>query len=352
MVNMGTKISNLTKCAAVLICSTLLLGSCSDNSTNIIKKQQFEIDVYVAGRADGNAVYWKNGISHLLSDGGIANSIDVFNGDVYVAGQTDNDGDGYTDNDAVYWKNGTLHKLTDHGNAVSIDVSDGDVYVAGQSDNSAVYWENGTLHKLTDNGKATSISVDNGVVYVTGWKNSNDFVERDGAKFYTRIPMYWKNGIPHKMANDHGNFTELPQSIYVSNGDVYVAGTEYHLTFAGTGKPVYWKNGTRHILGARRGGTATSIFLDGEDIYIAGRINSLKNSGYWKNGTFHQLMDGYSSNSIVVFDGDVYVSGQEDTSFDVPKNAVYWKNGNKHRLTEGEPESTATSICVTKTKIK
>ena len=76
-------------------------------------------DVYVAGYEGNPAKVWKNGEElYELADNGIAKSIVVHNGDVYVAGGHQSDGTNFA---AKVWKNGKeLYSLTDKGEVYSI----------------------------------------------------------------------------------------------------------------------------------------------------------------------------------------------------------------------------------------
>lgn len=106
-----------------------------------------------------------------------------------------------------------------------------------------------------------------------------------------------------------------------SESDVYV------LTRDG-----YWKNGEKVAL---KNGTAASIFVLGNDVYIAGKGNKggVKVAKYWKNDQEVQLGKGISeseANSIFVIGSDIYVSGYEyETKGDTITEKVfkYWKNG-------------------------
>ena len=105
-------------------------------------------------------------------------------------------------------------------------------------------------------------------------------------------------------------------SMVVHNNDLYIAGSD--------NGAVYWKNNNEIRL---PGNNASSIFVSGNDVYVAGAHDS--KAVYWKNGTEVALVStkvygdygSIAANSIFVQGNDVYVAG-----YDGP-NAVYWKNG-------------------------
>lgn len=156
--------------------------------------------------------------------------------------------------------------------------------------------------------------------------------------------MYYKNGQPGipLMEAEKGSAT----SILVVGNDVYVTGDL-------NGKAVYWKNGQLIQLPstALPPACAFSIAVSGNDVYVVG--NGYKpfrdkngNSGrdvmqprYWKNGQEILLPqppgpNGYegeaSAEFITVADNDVYIIGRYGYM------PVYWKNGQRQESISNE----------------
>ena len=305
--------------------------SCKKGVNNVVS-QNTGPDVYVSGRDDGGALYWKNGIRVYLPRGSTASSIYVSGNDVYVAGivisgvlDTFSIGS-YTY--AAYWKNDSLVTLTDGSTAAwtnSIFVSgtqneagtQNDVYVAGfeiRNRNIPEYWKNGNLVILSDKtlpGSTTGIYVSGNDVYVAGDE---------------QMAEYWKNGSRLVL---NTSLHSSAWSIFVSVNDVYLAGS----VFNGTNYIAeYWKNGSPVILSQNANNAeATSIFVSGTDFYVAGNENDGNQNiaKYWKNGSPVNLTDGTKeahATSVFVFGNDVYVAGSENDGPNVTL-AKYWKNG-------------------------
>ena len=101
--------------------------------------------------------------------------------------------------------------------------------------------------------------------------------------------------------------------------DIYVCGTINYEAFVSTA--VYWKNGTMVELGEPgvHSFTKQIIVYDG-DIYISGGTDDA--AGYWKNDEFHALpsTDNAEVYGFQIVNGDIYACGYDGYK------AVYWKN--------------------------
>jgi len=243
--------------------------------------------------------------------------VDVELTGVYVAG--------YEDNRAVLWKDGVAEYPVSNGNsrATSVFVSDSNVYVAGyeyEGENSsysdpsprrAVVWKNGVAHYLTDRtvrSAAYSVFVSNGDVYVAGGVYENN-------DFYSGRAVVWKNGVAQYLTDEAVRWSTAT-SVFISDSDVYVAGS-------GT----LWKNGVKQS-GTYGGGT--SVFVSGNDVYV------VVSNTLWKNGTAQRLTAERSmATSVFVSDGDVYVVGYDEPSRDSKYSSAFvWKNNKMLRLTD------------------
>lgn len=150
-------------------------------------------NIYMAGTADGKAVYWKNGVEVDLAPSGIAQAIAISGSDIYVGGYI-TDGQNI---EATYWKNGQQIQLeasgVSHVFGIALDGTDvycvGDLYgPLGNGQDSVTYWVNGTRMHYSPNtyGQATSILFAGSEMYVGGqvWDlNGND------------TAVVWKNGV-------------------------------------------------------------------------------------------------------------------------------------------------------------
>jgi hypothetical protein len=122
---------------------------------------------------------------------------------------------------------------------------------------------------------------------------------------------------------------------------------------APTAKACYWKNDLAGQVDLSASGQATSVFVSGADVYVAGYYQNTKGNwaaAYWKNGG--SPVDLYSDTtatgeayaySIFVVDGVVYAAGYVDEGTPV---ACYWKDGARVDLYPGVT-SQASSIWVT-----
>jgi len=307
-------------------------------------------DVYVAGRVksarlQGNwvATVWKNGIPQPLSDAtdpknvdSCANSVYVSGDDVYAAGQNGNV--------AVLWVNGVPAKLSE-GNrpafASSVFVSGSDVYVAGAEKHPTSGW----FAMLWKNGKAQRLS------RPSATKAASEFVFVPGENVFsqTRSTMLTDFQFPNasiSVASRPTSANIVAEHVFVSDGDVYVAGFE--LSSMGKTIATLWKNGKAQTLaGGTASADASSVFVDSENVYVA--ISNCDHSiaNIWKNGASRRLSGlGTLAKARAVFaaDADVYVAGEEHIPSEGGQIATLWKNSEIIRLGRKGTSSRAVSL--------
>jgi hypothetical protein len=192
----------------------------------------------------------------------------------------------------------------------------------------ATLWVDGETRRLSINrgSYAGGVYVDESDnVYAVGW----DVV---GGSF---LPALWVNEDKVQLLEKSG-YGEV-YSVFVDGEDVYVAGC---YDAGGSGlelRAAFWKNGVRQEITATDG-YATSVYVVGEDVYVAYWRQNLSGTAYqaclWHNGTETVLSSAYSEAwSVTVHNGDVYVAGREHiegTLF----CATLWKNGVKQYLSD------------------
>jgi hypothetical protein len=281
---------------------------------------------------------WKNGIVTTFgnaSPNAYPVGLDVSNGDVYVlANDYDNTGIHFS----ILWKNGVATNLppaNSYAEAYSLDVEGSDAYVVGHVNMTPTLWKNGVQTVLDNNTSsvASSVAVRNGDVYVAGSKVYNSMTSA----------TLWKNGTPTNLLLN-GASVSSADDVFVYNSDVYVCGEQGY-----TG--LLWKNGTSISIPTPYHNAFTSIYVSQGDVYIAGTSWS-GGSAYgvatvWKNGVPTYLSDGTTradANDVFVAGNDVYVVGAVLSSNAPGATAkpVLWKNGVASILTNTD----ASAQCV------
>lgn len=312
--------------------SLAFIVSCSDDtSVNFTKS----VDIYVAGDFQSvlstKAVCWKNKSMVVLGDSAAhANSIEVVEGKMYIAGSKDVL--------PCLWTNNSpkLYGKAETGELLGVFVDKGDVHVAGNFKGPKVtqgrYYKNSNptaLFDSTADGRATGVFVGS-KTYVCGTIGKDEVGD----------PVLWTDGVA----------TILPaNSSDVSVVDVteqflepYVLGNEIQGSNLST--PVYWVSGKRFpVYDGIYSAVATSIFCLGTDVYVSGYLNSgdKKVACYWINKrliTLGEMGQESKANSIFIIADDIYVAGSEDGS------AVYWKNDEKVVLGKGEAKSIVVTV--------
>lgn len=164
--------------------------SCTENETDEnLSQKTASYDVYVAGRENNKACYWKNNVKTDLSSGDdlLSMEIKVENNNVYVTGSTGSNPVSYK-TIQYFWKNNIRTEIRQYlnipnsaqSNITGFTVSNGDIYFAGYIENltpassldryELCYWKNGTktiLHKSQYISSAEAIFVGGSDVYVS-----------------------------------------------------------------------------------------------------------------------------------------------------------------------------------------
>ena len=294
-----------------------------NNETEVVSSGT---DIYVAGWVETSsesqvACYWKNGVRFDLGPGEVTDII-VEDGKVYCVGYS-------YGGDATYWIDNEVFKLEGTGDeeAYAITVHDGDVYTAGR-DNGACYWKNTKKTKL-NGGDSSGYGIavkENGNVFVGGYYlNNHHYV----------IPAVWKNGNRVNLSvPQHGDGEVQDVKISDSGTVFYFGWTMKPDNMLGyVPKAAYWEGSKRKDLpnggGANQdiyGGEGYGGYLDGPDIYVAGKIdhialwdddtedNTKPGTGgtyahYWKNGKKFDLPGGVYNNFWVSNAYDVSTIG-------------------------------------------
>jgi len=251
--------------------------------TGTAGKEVYYPETHIWTRALLYGVLWKNGEPAVLSDGGrlvIPGPVFVYGEDVYVAGFVIGEaGDGSEVWDVALWKNG--ERLHLDGSGISPGLMSLCVFVHGDD----VYVS----------------------CYNNGWNYSKNYMyysNQNHVVGHNNGTVVWKNGAKHlelKPEDRDSRDYEQVDSLFVSGGDVYLAGTMVNYTVKevdgtkyymdGKSSPVVWKNGNKTVLPTPAheysGDSANAVFVQGDDVYVAG--NSYDHAVLWKNGVRQEL---------------------------------------------------------------
>jgi hypothetical protein len=312
--------------------SVVALFSCTKDSQS--HQSQASKDVYILGAQYINfpeiPTYWKNGSPVLLADTNLnPESIAVSGSDIYVGGW---DRGAIT----VYYKNNTRNVFDDaiFSNAsMGLTVSGEDIYMTGVANSTATasYWKNnlpvevdwalgaGAQVQSSGTAVASAVAVSGDDIYFAG--QVVDTIANN--RIYVPMAAYWKNGKINFL--DRSAVYAQPTGIAIESSNVYISANKTNylsadgtFTMGGSDTAMYWVNGVSVILGA---GYSNSIFVSNGDVYVCG--TTLDGSAvYWKNGNQVILAPNANTKGIVVVDNDVYVAGNLGYRY-----GVYWKNG-------------------------
>ena len=247
--------------------------------------------------------------------------------DVYIGGFVN--GAGTTGYNATYWKNGVANTLSTERSYIKgmYVTSDDDVYSAGfESDHQpvpvphAVVWKNNEIERLTGEddirSEANAVFVSGGDVYVAGYVYKEDSFP---------CATLWKNGVATRLSEQYSQ----ANAVFVSGGDVYVVGFNSFDTFNSSFATI-WKNGEITQLATVQS-AAFGVYVSGTDVHVAGtQSGQYQFPLYWKNGEMTQLYQMPSAATSIFVEGDdVYVGGTNSQQM----SAVMWKNGTYQQIT-------------------
>jgi hypothetical protein len=256
-------------------------------------------DIYIAGGSENNkAVYYKNFVKTTLAQYySYASSISVSNGNIYVAGfSMDNNGTNYGETYATYWKNGVRN--TEYGVNTQYH---------------QIYFNNNDMYRL-------GLTRGNGYDYST--------------------MLFYKNNSSIALSNYNADTRRIAfknDTSYVI-GNIYFNGYQPHATL--------WKNGVEiSIHSLLNYSEANAIFINGNDVYIAGTVDN--NATLWKNGNPIILGgNGTIPMDIKVIQNDIYVVGKYYNYLTSKYEAVLWKNGIMKKISNTTNNATAFSILI------
>ncbi|MEO8773500.1 MAG: hypothetical protein ABI371_04130 [Gelidibacter sp.] len=138
-------------------------------------------DVYVSGysmvantfESIATALYWKNGVPVILSDGSLysqASKILISGNDLHIVGHEHNMKGNWN---AKYWKNNVSIELPNGGEANGVFVDGTDVYITGRQ-GGVKYWKNGAAVDIPGGSFIYGIAVFNNTVYTAGSTYDSD----------------------------------------------------------------------------------------------------------------------------------------------------------------------------------
>ncbi|MDR1840859.1 MAG: Ig-like domain-containing protein [Holophagales bacterium] len=199
-------------------------------------------------------------------------------------------------------------RTADGGHTATCNVTVANVYVAG-----SYLWKDYVAQELSStsySSYANSVFVSGGNVYVAGYVA------------VTYSATLWVNGVPQYLTDGTTTAGEA-NSVFVSGSDVYVAG---YVTAGSYPRATLWVNGVAQYLSdGTANAQAQSVFVSGSDVYVAGYVTagSYTRATLWVNGSPQYLTDGTANaraNSVFVSGSDVYVAGYSGSS------ATLWVN--------------------------
>lgn len=267
--------------------------SCRETSNDeILEKNLNAIDVYVAGKENGIACYWKNNIKTNLIDGtGItARKIIVENNDVYILATND-----VAPFNFYLWKNNVKINIHQY---IGTNLN---------TTNPSEYY-----HTIDD------FLINQGNIYLFGSARSPIV-----SGIYTRELCYWKNGLKTVLFSENSSFSSpyvTTRNFTIYNGDVYIPVNKLLNKFVGSPNEVgYFKNNTYYTISPYSDQKIFRHISKGSNGVYLSMYDASMNNTYYKNLTTNT--DSYVSQTIK---GKFSLDGNDIYDFSNGQN--YFKN--------------------------
>lgn len=275
---------------------------------------------------------------------------------------------------AKYWKDGAEKVLPDEGfgaKALSVFVDGKDVYIAGEVSfevpdgndsivyTGAVYWKDdgNTIEKVvldeawTNNTKSTAndIFVSGGNVYVVGYKD-----DEISSGVYWQYAVLWVNGKETALGEvtDNEYYDAEAKAVFVDGTDVYVAGRGQVALGSRTAVAMYWHNGVKNVTGTSGVESCfEDILADETGLYAAGwregGMDRIPSPFYWRQGEgFTDLLGTGPEKSegraygLVLYESELFTAGFSGSY----TAAHFWENEAGKSIAEQDVASAGSSI--------
>lgn len=274
--------------------------SCKTDDMETLEKTVNSVDVYVAGKENNIACYWKNNIKTNLTNGtGITpTKIIVENNDVYVFAISNVAPFNY-----YLWKNNVKIIINQYIGLNLNNTSPSDYF-----------------HTIND------FLIDQGNVYLFGSVRSPIV-----SGVYTRELCYWKNGIKTVLFTENPPFLStyvVTRNFTIYNGDIYVPVNKRLNNFVDAPNEVgYFKNSTYHTISPYSDQKSFRYISKGSNGVYLSMYDNVTNNTYYKN--LMTNTDSYFSQTVkgkFNLDGnDIYdfSNGQNYFKNDINTSSIY-----------------------------
>lgn len=276
----------------------MFVVSCKTNDMETLEQKVNSYDVYVAGKENGIACYWKNNVKTNLTNGtGItARKIIVENNDVYVFATSDAAPFSF-----YLWKNNVRTNINQY---IGMNLN---------TMNPSEYY-----HTIDD------FLIDQGNIYLFGSVRSPIVIlPPSGIQSSTRELCYWKNGVKTVLFIESSSFDQpfvTTRNFTMYNGDVYIPVNKFLNKITDSPYELgYFKNNTYHAISSYSDQKSFRYISKGLNGVYLSIYDNITNKTYYKNLITN--IDSYSSQTVK---GKFNLDGNDIYDFSNGQN--YFKN--------------------------